>query len=624
MKRILFVAFFLCAFLSSALLAQNSPNLEQNSVVAHRVGTWPYVDLFVGTLSLTGRYLSSVDSSSNNLIVRDLVTGENRQLTHDASYGPTGLSDSKSQFAYFSSMSPDGTQVAYDWWHPFEGRDSSSVDLRIVGVDGSAPRVLYHDDKVGVIIPKAWSPDGKHILAMFSLKRGPDQIVLVSVADGSVRVLKSPFLPPHIYSFKMNFSPDGRFIVYSVPKKDSHAHDIAILRADNGREIPLVQDPADDILLGWEPDGDRVLFASDRGSSFGIWVIQVIEGKPHGSPQFIIRPDMGDNFSPMGFTRDGSFYYSTMSATTDLYVATFDPTSKKLSSRATLVTQFRSYNAAPDWSHDGRYLAYLKWRQTLTIRTIETGEERELLLNMVADASDARPRWSPDGTAFLLDGVGADSYGGYRIDAKTGESTRVWAAPDGDEFGYSAWSPDGESIFHRQGGRIVVQELQSGREVELYRAAQATFVATDKDTLPFSVQSLALSSDGQQLAFVRGEKDGTAIILLPASGGEPRELLRAHNPETISCLDWTPDGRHLIFGMQQGTGEERRFRFLRIAAQGGEAEELGLAMNDVWLYGLSVHPDGQRVAFTTGSKTYDDAHEVWVLKDFLPAAKSTK
>src|SRR5712692_4909979 len=625
MNRIVFVTILSCVFLSTALPAQNSPPLQQKSVVAHRVGTWPYVDLRVGTLSLDGRYLSSVDWSSGNLIVHDLVTGENRQLTHDASYGPTGLSDPKTQFVYLSAMSPDGTQVAYEWFHAYNGQDSSSVDLRIVGVDGSARRVLYHDDKVGEISSKAWSPDGKHILAIFSLKHGPDQIVLVSVADGSVRVLKSPFLPPDIYSFKMSFSPDGRFIVYSVPQKDSHAHDIALLWADDGREIPLVQDSANDILLGWEPNGERVLFGSDRGGSFGLWVIRVIEGKPHGTPQLVL-PDM-DNFVPMGFTREGTFYYSAMSATTDLYVATFDPTTKKLSSPATLVTQYRNHNTAPDWSRDGRYLAYVKrhsimpgdqYPQALTIRTFETGEERELLLKFAGHQGSAqqRPRWSPDGAALLLEGV--EPHGGYRIDAKTGETTMVWAAPDGDDLGYSAWSPDGKSIFHRRGGRIVVQELQSGREVELYRTAQARFVPTD-NTLPFSVHSLALSSDGQQLAFVRGDKDGSTITLLRTSGGEPRELLRAPSPEMISYLDWTPDGRHLIFGKQQGAGEKRRFGFFRIAAQGGEREDLGLAMDGVTLYGLSVHPDGQHIAFSTGKSSYDDAFEVWKLKDFLPA-----
>src|SRR5713226_2586133 len=316
MNRIVFVTILSCVFLSTPLLAQNSPSLQQKSIVAHRVGTWPYVDLLVGTLSLNERYLSSVDWKSGNPLVHDLATGENRQLPHDASFDPAGLSGPKTQFAYLSAMSPDGTQVAYEWFHAYNGQDSSSVDLRIVGVAGSAPRVLYHDGKVGEISPKAWSPDGKHILAIFSLKHGPDQIVLVSVADGSVRVLKSPFLTPDIYSFKMSFSPDGRFIVYSVPQKDSHAHDIALLWADDGREIPLVQDSANDILLGWEPNGERVLFGSDRGGSFGLWVIRVIEGKPNGSPQLVV-PDIGHNFSPMGFTRGGTYYYSAMSATTD-------------------------------------------------------------------------------------------------------------------------------------------------------------------------------------------------------------------------------------------------------------------------------------------------------------------
>ncbi len=623
MNRIVFVTTLSCVFLSTALLAHNFPPLQQKSVVAHRVGTWPRVDLRMGTLSLDGHYFSSVDWWSGNLIVHDLVTGEDRRLTNEGSF--SGTVSGSFQFAYFSTISQDGTRVAYQWL--YAGRDSSSVDLRIVGVDGSAPRVLYHDDQVGDISPKAWSPDGKHILATFSPKRGqPNQIVLVSVADGSVRVLKAPFLPPHIHGFKMSFSPDGRFIVYNVPQKDSHVHDIALLRADDGREVPLVQHPANDILLGWEPDGDRVLFASDRGGSFGLWVIRVIEGKPHGSPE-LVMPDIGPNFLPMGFTQTGSYYYGAMSATTDLYVATFDTPTGTFRSPPKLVKQFAGYNTAADWSRDGLKLAYVKqrsvmpgdqYRLALTIRSFATGEERELLLKIYEHQGprQQRPRWSPDGSSFLLEGISYEGYGGYRVDAKTGADTIVWKAPDGDDRGYSAWSPDGKSIFHRRGGRpntIVVQELQSGREIELYRDAQA-----------FSVSALALSSDGQQLAFVRGDKDATTITILRTSGGEPRELLRAHSPKMISYLDWTPDGRHLIFGKQQGTGEKQRFGFFRIAAQGGEPEELGLEMDGVTLFGLSVHPDGQRIAFTTGRKTAENAFEVWKLDNFLPALKRAK
>ena len=33
----------------------------------------------------------------------------------------------------------------------------------------------------------------------------------------------------------------------------------------------------------------------------------------------------------------------------------------------------------------------------------------------------------------------------------------------------------------------------------------------------------------------------------------------AFKSHPLAYLDWTPDGRHLIFGKQRGTGEKRRF-----------------------------------------------------------------
>ena len=104
------------------------------------------------------------------------------------------------------------------------------------------------------------------------------------------------------------FSPDGRFIACDYPPRDdSENRDIFLLAADGSREVPLVQHPADDQLLGWMPDGKGILFASDRTARGGAWFIPVANGKPKGLPE-LIKPDLGA-IEPLGFTRSGSFYY---------------------------------------------------------------------------------------------------------------------------------------------------------------------------------------------------------------------------------------------------------------------------------------------------------------------------
>ena len=85
-------------------------------------------------------------------------------------------------------------------------------------------------------------------------------------------------------------------------------YDIFLLALEGGREIPLVQHPANDAAPDWTPDGKRILFCSNRTGTMGAWLIQVAEGKPQGTPE-LVKPDLGLDLTPMGFTRNGSYYY---------------------------------------------------------------------------------------------------------------------------------------------------------------------------------------------------------------------------------------------------------------------------------------------------------------------------
>ena len=134
-----------------------------------------------GAPSPDGKYLSYVDWDTGDLAIRELATGNNRRLTNKGSW-----KDSPEEYAYDSIWSPDGQQIAYVWF-----KKEEKSDLRTIRLDGSPSRVLYANEEVTYVKPTDWSPDGKQILALFSRKDRTNQIVLVSVADGSVHILKS-------------------------------------------------------------------------------------------------------------------------------------------------------------------------------------------------------------------------------------------------------------------------------------------------------------------------------------------------------------------------------------------------------------------------------------------------
>ena len=572
-----------------------------------------------GAPSPDGRYLSFVNWMTGDLAVRDLGTGKNRNLTDEGTWS------GKSQFAYYSIWLPDGQRIAYTWWN------QDFYELRVVGVDGGKPAVVYRNEELVWIRAHAWSPDGKRILALFRKKDRTNQIALVSTTDGTAQVVKTL---DWRYPLIMSLSPDGRTIAYDlVSDKDadiSATRDIYLLAADGSRESVLVRHPANDYGPMWTPDGRRIVFASDRAGATGAWMIEVREGQPPG-PARLVNASIRRMF-PMGFVRGGALYfgYANFENGGNVYSAALDPeTGEVVQAPARAIEQFEGENTSPAWSPDGQHLAYLSRRGsspfgagswTIRIRRTETGEERELVpkLDRLRNQRDSPPQWSPDARFLLISGVDLKGREGlYRLDVKTGEAALVAGDSEGRPMRRHLWSRDGKTIYHQasrlQEGQprpaLIARDLETGRETVLYRG---------------HMDGLALSPDGRQLAFVaQGDQKGThSLKLLAVEGGTPRDLLSnlpAEKFPNLSGLAWAADGRHLIYGFRVGEGpagawpEPQVLGLWRVPVAGGKPQRLGIEA-DV-LRDLTVHPDGRRLAFTAGSPAHA---EVWLLENFLP------
>jgi Tol biopolymer transport system component len=175
-------------------------------------------------------------------------------------------------------------------------------------------------------------------------------------------------------------------------------------------------------------------------------------------------------------------------------------------------------------------------------------------------------------------------------------------------YGMPAWSRDGKAIFYHRGRFIVVRDLETGQEKELHSLA---------DNSSNYAGGLALSRDGRQLAFAISESGSKIIKVMPATGGEPRELLRGDQSLmriTEGSIAWAPDGRSVL-SVRQPNPRDSRTELWLIPVQGGEPRKLGLTAEN--MRDLSVHPDGRHIAFTAGG----ERREVWVMENFLPAAK---
>ena len=571
----------------------------------------------MGMPSPDGRYLSTVNWEKGNLAVHDFTTGKTRDITDEGTW------KKPNQFCDVSIWSPDSRQIAYFWYH-----ESSGTSLRIVGLDGAKPRVLLAGDSARgehAPWPRAWSRDGKFIVALFrkkdeTVERGYQrQIVLVSVADGSLRVLKSL---GERNSKDMSISPDGRYVVYELEEEPgSKKRDIHLLATDGSGDVPLVEHPADDKAPYWTPDGKRVVFLSDRSGAMGVWILNVDDGKPRGTPALV--KETGRRFQPMGFTRDGSLYYRVGNPAADVYVATLDfEAGKVLSSPTKTSLRFEGSNFAPTWSPDGKYLAYASRRDTqdnylLVIRSVDTGEERDLSpssLRMLGAHAHGAPQWSPDGRSILVAGKANSANGLYLVDVQTGEFNTIIEYGLGSQEPnfwprWPVFSNDGTQIYYIRDRSIVALDLETRGEKELYRANKY-------------IVRLACSPDGRRLAFFESTQDERPAVVktVSTSGGEPRELFTLEKVQTLFWgvgISWTPDGRHLIVAgpdVPDKQGADRLPDELwRYPIAGGEPVKLSLGIK---IRQMSMHPDGRRFAFA--SHEPKGGAEVWVLENFLP------
>ncbi|MHC4560135.1 MAG: TolB family protein, partial [Planctomycetota bacterium] len=495
----------------------------------------------------------------------------------------------------YSAISHTSKQVAYIWHDP----NWMTPSLFTVGLDGSDRRCIRQGD---CLVPKDWSVDDRKILALESDK-DPKQLVWVSAADGSLEHIVSVdkgYPQGEGHPGKFDVSLDGRFIAYSrLQSEDAQKRDIFLFDLQKNNETVLVKHPANDRLLGWTPDGTSIFFASDRSGTWDGWLQRVTDGEPQGFPQ-LVRRNIGD-VTPIGFAQGGSFYYRAgRKPMRDVFTVAMDfDKGQVLASPMPVYQTGTSHFAA--WSPDGQKLAYCTGRpgetKIIHIRTLTTGEEHEINTELPVFAF---PYWSADGRSIVGATARERPHSIYKFDIQTGERTELLRSTTGTLWQCELF-PDGETLLYARNDtnsktrHYVVRNLTTGHEKDLIRATRGVRLG-----------GFALSPDKQRLAYttsVRGPGGYQALKIIPAAGGESRELFQFDESEKMWLRKpaWMPDSQDVLF--VKWLMEDKGGELWRISAQGGEP-----------FTGLCVHPDGQRIAFHTSKTT----NEMWVMENFLP------
>lgn len=540
-----------------------------------------HVGLSGASVSADGRYLAHTDWTTGDLAITDLRTGDEGRVTNK---GPLRK---VLEFAEsFTKFSPDGRRLAYIW-------DRNGYELELINVDGTGRRRVYPQTPVKTEMRAYdWSADGKYVVAAVP-KGGAAhsrelQFALIGTGDSSVRALRD--LPAGELPTSARFSPDGRLVAYELASRGETQPRIYIQQSDAEAEPAAL---ATGRLIAWEPGGRGIFLLADGD---GHVLYQPLE--KGASPRSAAR-NVPANMQPLGVTADGTLYYAvSLDRHHEVYTGVFDSEAGALKDVSPLAAT--GFNQAPDWSPDGRSVAYVHRSRNIVIRAIDGSGERSvapkgIVRVFTVGSGHQYARWSPDGTKLLV----PQNRVVFLVDAITGESA---PALSGGRSRYGRWSRDG-AIFHsRQAGsndapfRLMKLAAPAGRRDVIYTSEAAGD----------NVSGLELSPDERWLAFsditfdASTDEERAVVRVMPSTGGAARVRVRGEPGEEIRVVGWTADSREVLFTRERAKRSKSSTLVWRIGIDGAAARSFDMGRSV--LTSVRFHPDGRRVAFDSGTR----------------------
>ncbi len=494
------------------------------------------------------------------------------------------------------AVSPDGSLVVF----AHRSEDSSEFKLHLKRI-GSEDLIALTDEP-GQEFSPCWSPDAERI-AFERRNQNGRRVCVVSAIGGPVQELG----PVHWLMGGLDWSPDGRTIVYSCkdkqeapmrlmrlqvasgradtltapenlsrgdtyPRFSPDGSTLALVRSDRGisRKVYLV--PADggeaESLTGgffscggldWAPDGKSLILSATLRGTFELWRVDARRGTTSPLPVRIHR-----SLYPSWSVAGGPLVFADNSLNTDLVIAGIDggpePESAAPSTRLELSGRF---------SPDGANLVFISDRggsRELWLLDRTDGSLRQLT-DFAGDAM-RKPRWSPDGRRIAVN-VGRDGLlQVVVVDVASGLQRQVTPGTGHHRLGH--WSADGDYLFYSR---------EDGPD---WRIAKVRLDGTGAVDVPADgCLSLHEQADGG-LFYFKETEDG--LFWRPDSGAEEEVVEPEHLHDLINLqltdhgywfIRTTDDQMYLAF-YAFDTGEVRD----RVALAGDPTREFHVAAGE--------------------------------------------
>jgi len=370
----------------------------------------------------------------------------------------------------------------------------------------------------------------------------------VSASGGEARRLTS-----HIgYEMFPRFSPDGKTIaftgqydgnteVFTIPSEGGEPLRVTYTATNSRDDLGDRMGP-NNIVTGWSPDGQRIVYRNRISSGFDGMLYTV--NKEGGLSEAIPLPEGG----------------------------------------------FASY------SPDGKQLAYNRvMREFRTWKYYEGGmaddiwiydSEKNTVINISNNkAQDIIPMWIGDEIFYMSDRDRTMNI--FVYNTKTQQTSKVTNFTD---FDVKFASANGNTIVFENGGYIYKMDAtaKTPERVNITLTSDNIYARNEIKNGSEYVRSVSISPKGERLVVTaRGE-----VFNVPANKGVTRNI--THSPGIHERnAQWSPDGKSIAY-IADGTGETELYLQ---NANGGEAVQLTFN-NDTYIRSFSWTPDASSIIYT--------------------------
>jgi len=291
------------------------------------------------------------------------------------------------------------------------------------------------------------------------------------------------------------FSPDGQWIAFTAQIEGND--DVYVVSSAGGPARRVTYHPEADTILGWSPDGARILFASKRA-------------------HYALRSNL--------FTIDKDGGHPEMFPMRKGFEAAFSP--------------------------DGRFLAFTPTRNAyLTWKRYRGGETPPIWIVNLSDyghveiphenATDTFPVWLGDRIYFLSDRDGVMSLYEYNTQSLQVRRVAENGITDIDHLGGGSGK-----LVYTSGGYLFLYDIAAGvsKRVKINIENRQHQVSPERVNVSTLIMEADISPAGDKAAFeARGE-----IMTVGEEGESALNLTRTSGAREISPA-WSPDGKRIAY-----------------------------------------------------------------------------